>query len=322
MTRHRQARQPRRRPDRIRCHAARRARRLRPAARPRRRARRPAPRRRARRRPHRHVAVLRTRRRQRAHPRGSAPLPRRPAPRDEGRRAPRRRRAAGCPRCVPTSCAPASRTTSARSTSSSWTLVNLRLLDDEPGTGGYPPLAEMLGALDDLRREGKLELIGLSNVTRARSTRHSSSSRSPACRTSTRCSTAPTRTCWRPAASAGWPSCPSSRSGSAFTGGPQRLAEDATIARRGRQARRDALAGRPRLAAASRRAHPAHPRNLIGAHLEENLAAADVALDGDDMTRSTPSSRPATRWRRYTTEQCPRPGRFRRGPGGTPRAAG
>ena len=47
------------------------------------------------------------------------------------------------------------------------TLVNLRLLDDEPGTGDTPPLAEMLGALDDLRREGKLELIGLSNVTRA-----------------------------------------------------------------------------------------------------------------------------------------------------------
>ena len=44
------------------------------------------------------------------------------------------------------------------------TLVNLRLLDDEPGTGDVPPLAEMLGALDDLRREGKLELIGLSNV--------------------------------------------------------------------------------------------------------------------------------------------------------------
>ena len=45
------------------------------------------------------------------------------------------------------------------------TLVNLRLLDEETGTGDTPPLAEMLGALDDMRREGKLELIGLSNVT-------------------------------------------------------------------------------------------------------------------------------------------------------------
>src|SRR3954447_5646057 len=45
------------------------------------------------------------------------------------------------------------------------TLVNLRLLDDEPGAGDVPPLAEMLGALEDLRREGKLEHIGLSNVS-------------------------------------------------------------------------------------------------------------------------------------------------------------
>src|SRR3954451_20690878 len=44
-------------------------------------------------------------------------------------------------------------------------LVNLRLLDDEPGAGDVPPLAEMLGALEDLRREGKLEHIGLSNVS-------------------------------------------------------------------------------------------------------------------------------------------------------------
>src|SRR4051812_34570805 len=42
------------------------------------------------------------------------------------------------------------------------TLVNLRLLDGES-----PPLAEMLGALDELRREGAVEHIGLSNVSRA-----------------------------------------------------------------------------------------------------------------------------------------------------------
>src|SRR4051794_23102118 len=43
------------------------------------------------------------------------------------------------------------------------TLVNLRLIEGD----GMPALSEMLGALDDLRREGKLEHIGLSNVTRA-----------------------------------------------------------------------------------------------------------------------------------------------------------
>jgi aryl-alcohol dehydrogenase-like predicted oxidoreductase len=44
-------------------------------------------------------------------------------------------------------------------------LVNLRL----PGAGDGPPLAleDQLGALEDLRRQGKLDLIGLSNVDRA-----------------------------------------------------------------------------------------------------------------------------------------------------------
>src|SRR5579871_4117980 len=42
-------------------------------------------------------------------------------------------------------------------------LVNLRLAD----AGGAPdvPLPEQLGVLDDMRREGKLDLIGVSNVT-------------------------------------------------------------------------------------------------------------------------------------------------------------
>src|SRR4051812_43210275 len=47
------------------------------------------------------------------------------------------------------------------------TAVNLRLLDGEPGAPGTPPLADMLGALDELRRAGKLEHIGVSNVSRA-----------------------------------------------------------------------------------------------------------------------------------------------------------
>jgi aryl-alcohol dehydrogenase-like predicted oxidoreductase len=44
-------------------------------------------------------------------------------------------------------------------------LVNLRLLEGDEAP--EVPLAEQLGALADLRREGKLALIGVSNVTRA-----------------------------------------------------------------------------------------------------------------------------------------------------------
>jgi aryl-alcohol dehydrogenase-like predicted oxidoreductase len=164
------------------------------------------------------------------------------------------------------------------------TLVNLRLLAEEPGTGDTPPLAEMLGALDDMRREGKLELIGLSNATRALvdealdlvpiacvQNQYSVLDRSSedvveVCR------------------ERGLAFVPFFPLGSAFTGGPKKLAEDAAIAQ----------------VAAKHRATPSQvalawllhrderilliPGTSSVAHLEENLAAADVELDADDMT--------------------------------------
>jgi aryl-alcohol dehydrogenase-like predicted oxidoreductase len=45
-------------------------------------------------------------------------------------------------------------------------LVNLRLVD--AGHGNAIPLEEQLSALEDMRREGKLDLIGLSNVDQAK----------------------------------------------------------------------------------------------------------------------------------------------------------
>src|SRR5207302_10064988 len=42
-------------------------------------------------------------------------------------------------------------------------LVNLRLADDAGGPD--VPLPEQIGVLEDLRQEGKLDLIGVSNVT-------------------------------------------------------------------------------------------------------------------------------------------------------------
>ena len=164
------------------------------------------------------------------------------------------------------------------------TLVNLRLLDDEPGTGAVPPLAEMLGALDDLRREGKLELIGLSNVTRALldealdlvpiagvQNQYSVLDRSnedllEACR------------------ERGLAFVPFFPLGSAFTGGPQRLAEDATIARVA--AKHGVTPSQVALAWLLHRDERILliPGTSSVAHLEENLAAADVELDADDMT--------------------------------------
>jgi pyridoxine 4-dehydrogenase len=164
------------------------------------------------------------------------------------------------------------------------TVVNLRLLDDEPGTGDIPPLAEMLGALDDMRREGKLEDIGLSNVTRAQidealdlvpivsvQNQYSVLDRSnedvlAACREH------------------GLAFVPFFPLGSAFTGGPQRLADDAAIARVA--AKHGATPSQVALAWLLHRDEGILliPGTSSVAHLEENLAAADVALDADDMS--------------------------------------
>jgi pyridoxine 4-dehydrogenase len=164
------------------------------------------------------------------------------------------------------------------------TLVNLRLLDEEPGTGDVPPLAEMLGALDDMRREGKLELIGLSNATRALveealelvpiagvQNQYSVLDRSnegvlEACR------------------ERGLAFVPFFPLGSAFTGGPQWLAEDAAIA--AAAAKHGATPSQVALAWLLHRDERILliPGTSSVAHLEENLAAADVDLDADDMT--------------------------------------
>ncbi len=160
------------------------------------------------------------------------------------------------------------------------TLVNLRLLDG----GDTPPLAEMLGALQDLRREGKLELIGLSNVTGAQleealelvpiagvQNQYSVLDRSnedvlELCR------------------ERGLTFVPFFPLGSAFTGGPQKLAEDPAIARIA--AKQDATPSQVALAWLLHRDEHILliPGTSSVVHLEENLAAADVELDADDMT--------------------------------------
>jgi pyridoxine 4-dehydrogenase len=142
----------------------------------------------------------------------------------------------------------------------------------------------MLGALDDMRREGKLELIGLSNAARALveealelvpiasvQNQYSVLDRSnedvlEACR------------------ERGLAFVPFFPLGSAFTGGPQKLAEDPAIARVA--AKHGATPSQVALAWLLH--HDEHilliPGTSSVAHLEENLAAANVELDAEDMT--------------------------------------
>jgi pyridoxine 4-dehydrogenase len=163
------------------------------------------------------------------------------------------------------------------------TLVNLRLLDGEPGAADTPPLAEMLGALEDLRQQGKLQHIGLSNVSRAHleealdlvpvagvQNLYSVLDRSnedvlEACR------------------ERGLAFVPFFPLGSAFTGGPKKLAGDPAIAEVA--AKHGATPSQVALAWLLHRDERILliPGTSSVTHLEENLAAIDVELDSDDL---------------------------------------
>jgi pyridoxine 4-dehydrogenase len=161
-------------------------------------------------------------------------------------------------------------------------LVNLRLLDD--GMGEMPPLAEMLGALADLRQEGKLDLIGLSNVDAAQVEEalglvddigEVQNGYSLIDRTH--------EDVLRAATSRGIAFVPFFPLGSAFTGGPAKLAADPAVARVAEK-----TGATPSQVALAWLLHRDEHILLIPgtssvAHLEENLAAADVSLDEEDM---------------------------------------
>jgi aryl-alcohol dehydrogenase-like predicted oxidoreductase len=160
-------------------------------------------------------------------------------------------------------------------------LVNLRLVEDNGGPA--VSLAEQLGVLEDLRREGKLDLIGVSNVTHAEveqalelvdigevQNAYSILDRSAE----------PALELCRAREIAFVPFFPL---GSAFMGGPQKLAADPVISRvadkHGATPSQIALAW----LLARYEQMLLIPGTTSVSHLEENLAAADVELDADDL---------------------------------------
>jgi aryl-alcohol dehydrogenase-like predicted oxidoreductase len=160
-------------------------------------------------------------------------------------------------------------------------LVNLRLLDEHGGPD--VPLPEQLGELEDLRQEGKLDLIGVSNVTlegaQAAMGLVDIAEVQNAYSILDREHEPIVELC-RERELAFVPFFPL---GSAFTGGPAKLAADPAISRvavkHGATPSQVALAwllaryGRMLLI----------PGTTSVSHLEENLAAADVELDDEDM---------------------------------------
>jgi pyridoxine 4-dehydrogenase len=158
-------------------------------------------------------------------------------------------------------------------------LVNLRLHGDH----GDVPIAEQLGEMEDLRREGKIDLIGVSSIDLERLDQALElvdvAEVQNAYSVVNRDDEAVLERC-REREIAYVPFFPL---GSAFTGGPKQLAADPVIAgvaeRRGASPTQIALAWLLHV----------YDRILLipgtssVAHLEENLAAAAVELDAEDL---------------------------------------
>jgi aryl-alcohol dehydrogenase-like predicted oxidoreductase len=159
-------------------------------------------------------------------------------------------------------------------------LVNLRLLD---GDGGMPPLAEMLGELEDLRREGKLDLIGLSNVTRVQAEEALTLVGVGEVQNAYSILDRTHEDLLELCAERDIAFVPFFPLGSAFTGGPAKLAADSAIAsvaeKTGATPSQVALAW---LLHRDERILLIPGTSSVG-HLEENMAAAGVELDDEDL---------------------------------------
>jgi aryl-alcohol dehydrogenase-like predicted oxidoreductase len=159
-------------------------------------------------------------------------------------------------------------------------LVNLRRMPN-----GDVPLAEQLGELEDLRGEGKLDLIGISNVGRDEVERALELTDIAGVQNPFSILDRSGEDVLELCIDRDLAFVPFFPLGSAFTGGPAKLAADPAIAavaeKHGVLATQVALAW---LLARDERILLIPGTTSVG-HLEENVAAGDVALDAEDMER-------------------------------------
>jgi pyridoxine 4-dehydrogenase len=161
-------------------------------------------------------------------------------------------------------------------------LVNLRLFDEHDSDGR---LAEQLGTLEDLRQEGKLDLIGISNAT-ADTVRRALDLADIACVQNAysvvnRADEDELELCEERELAF----VPFFPLGSAFTGGPKQLAADPAIAEVAAKHRVT-----PSQVALAWLLHRSERILLIPGttsvqHLEQNIAAGEIELDEQDMQR-------------------------------------
>ena len=161
-------------------------------------------------------------------------------------------------------------------------LVNLRLFDEHDAEGH---LEEQLGELEDLRQEGKLDLIGISSAT-AETVGRALELVDIACVQNAYSVVNRTEEdVLEQCEERGLAFVPFFPLGSAFAGGPTRLAADPAIAEVA--ARRQATPSQIALAWLLHRSERTLliPGTSSVRHLEENMAAGEVELDEQDMRR-------------------------------------
>src|SRR6478735_4756017 len=159
-------------------------------------------------------------------------------------------------------------------------LVNLRRMPDSD-----VPMAEQLGELADLRGEGKLDLIGVSNVARAEVEQALQLTDIAGVQNPLSILDRSGEDVLELCIERDLAFVPFFPLGSAFTGGPAKLADDPAIAavadKHGVLATQVALAW---LLARDERILLI-PGTTSVSHLEENMAAGDVVLDDEDLER-------------------------------------
>jgi pyridoxine 4-dehydrogenase len=166
--------------------------------------------------------------------------------------------------------------------------VNLRLMepDPDPGAGAAGPavaLAEQLGTMEDLRREGKIEAIGISSAPRAIVEEALELVGLACVQNAFSIMHRDAQDVLELCSERGIAFVPFFPLGSAFTGGPAAIAADPHVVRVA--ARHGVSASQVALAWLLHR--DPHVLLIPGtssvAHLEENLGAANVTLDDEDM---------------------------------------
>jgi aryl-alcohol dehydrogenase-like predicted oxidoreductase len=163
-------------------------------------------------------------------------------------------------------------------------VVNLRLMDAEGGDAEPPvALAEQLGTMEDLRREGKIEAIGISSASREIVEAALDLVDLACVQNAFSIVQRESQDVLELCAERGIAFVPFFPLGSAFTGGPAAIAAVPAVA--GIAAKHGVTTSQ--IALAWLLHHDPHilliPGTSSVAHLEENLAAARVPLDDDDM---------------------------------------